>query len=82
MITVIYAGKTASFTVTVKEKGTSGNPGGENPNGNQGNASQGVVSKNPAGVKTGDVAPIGVAVVLLVAAGAAIVLVVKRKRSN
>ena len=82
VITVTYAGKTASFTVTVKEKGTSGNPGGENPNGNQGNASQGVVSKNPAGVKTGDVAPIGVAVVLLVAAGAAIVLVVKRKRSN
>ena len=82
VITVTYAGKTASFTVTVKEKGTSGNPGGENPNGSQGNSSQGVVSKNPAGVKTGDVAPIGVAVVLLVAAGAAIVLVVKRKRSN
>ena len=81
VITVTYAGKTASFTVTVKEKGTGGNPGGENPNGSQGNASQGVVSKNPAGVKTGDVAPIGVAVVLLVAAGVAIVLVMKRKRS-
>ena len=53
------------------------NPGGENPDGNNpaggqdsGSADQGVVQTD-APAKTGDVAPIGIAVLLLVAAGAA-----------
>lgn len=63
------------------------NPGGENPDGNNpaggqgsGSADQGVV-QTEAPAKTGDVAPIGIAVLLLVAAGAVIVVSVKKKRS-
>ena len=63
------------------------NPGGENPDGNNpaggqdsGSADQGVVQTD-APAKTGDVAPIGIAVLLLVAAGVAIVVIVKKKRS-
>lgn len=63
------------------------NPGGENPDGNNpaggqdsGSADQGVVQTD-APAKTGDVAPIGIAVLLLVAAGAAILVIVKKKRS-
>ncbi len=88
---------TASFEVVVKDNsGTGGNPGGENPdgnkpdgskpdgskpNGNKPDSSKPDGNKQDGAVQTGDSTPIGMAAGLLAAAGAAIVIERKRKRS-